>query len=40
VELFPSAELITIDGADHSFSGEAKAPLMAKAEEFVKENMD
>lgn len=40
VELFPSAELITIDGADHSFSGEAKAPLMAKAVEFVKENMD
>ncbi|MBE5943219.1 MAG: alpha/beta fold hydrolase [Lachnospiraceae bacterium] len=40
VELFPSAELITIDGANHSFSGEAQAPLMEKAIEFVKQNID
>lgn len=39
-DLFPSAEQIVIDGADHSFSGKAREPLMEKATAFVKENME
>lgn len=38
VELFPNAELVCIEEADHSFSGEASAKVIEASVDFIKSN--
>lgn len=39
VEAFPSAELITIEGADHGYSGDDRKFAVGKTIEFIKTNL-